>query len=248
MFETGGNQWRMFDEWPPSSANATTWYARGDGALSLVPPTSDDSPYHAFISDPDHPVPYTEDVTIGMTREYMTDDQRFASRRPDVIVFQSDVLLEDVVVAGPVLVDLMVSTSSEDADWVVKLIDVMPNDAPDDPALRPGKRTAGEQRMVRSEVIRGRFRDDPSTPKPFVPGEATHVPLPLQDVLHRFRAGHRIMIQVQSTWFPLIDRNPQAWVDNIYLASDDDFVSAEHRVHHAPDAMTRITLPVLADH
>ena len=247
IFETGGNAWRTFDAWPPAGTVPATWYARGDGTLTPSPPTADDAPAHVFVSDPAHPVPYTEDIHIGMTREYMTDDQRFAARRPDVVVFQSDVLTEDVVLAGPVIAELVVSTSRDDADWVVKLIDVMPDDAPDDPALRAGRRTAGAQRMVRSEVIRGRFRDDPSTPKPFVPNEPTRVRLPLQDVLHRFRAGHRIMIQVQSTWFPLVDRNPQAWVDNIYHATDADFVSAEHRVYHTPEHATRLEVTVLPD-
>ena len=185
-----------------------------------------------------------------MTREYMTDDQRFAARRPDVLVYQTPPLEADVTIAGPLLAYLWVSTSRDDADWIVKLIDVHPHDHPDYPGIRPNTHTAGYQMMVRSEVIRGRFRNSHEHPEPFTPDEPTNVRLPLQDVLHTFKKGHRIMIQVQSTWFPLVDRNPQAWVDNIYEVDDESaFVKATHRVYRDAAHPTRIeftTIPTQA--
>lgn len=165
-----------------------------------------------------------------MTREYMTDDQRFASRRPDVLTYSTEILTEPLTIAGPLSATLHVSTTGRDADFVVKLIDVFPDDAtmPDeDGKVIP---LSGYQMMVRSEVFRARFRDDYSTPKPMKPGRVETVEVPLQDVLHTFAPGHRVMVQVQSTWFPLVDRNPQSWVENIFEADEDDFITATHSV------------------
>ena len=231
MFETGSNQWREFETWPPADRREDRMFMRADGGLDREAPGSDEGGAR-FISDPATPVPFTEDVAVGMTREYMTDDQRFASRRPDVLTFQTPPLTEGMTMAGELVADLWVTTDHEDADWVVKLIDVFPPDAPDHEFLSEGQHMSGYQMMVRSEVIRGRFRDGKETPRPFVPGEATRVRLPLQDVLHRFEPGHRVMVQVQSTWFPLVDRNPQTWVDNVFLAEASDFEAAEHVVLH----------------
>jgi putative CocE/NonD family hydrolase len=150
-----------------------------------------------------------------------------------------------LTIAGPVNATLWVSTDQRDADWVVKLIDVFPDGAGDHEALREGMHMGGYQMMVRSEVMRGRFREDPSTPKPFVPGQPTRVDVPLQDVLHTFEPGHRVMIQVQSTWFPLVDRNPQAWVDSIYAATEADFAVAEHRVYRDAGHPSMISFGVL---
>lgn len=255
VFETGTNRWRAFDTWPPEERITERLYLHDGGALSFEPPASpdsgsmdesgDDEPdhdkpaydepaYDEFVSDPAKPVPYTEDIAIGMTREYMTDDQRFASRRPDVLTYRSEPLDDDVTIAGDLLAELWVSTSESAADWVVKVIDEFPPDAEDPDDLEEGVRMGGYQMMVRSEVLRGRYRNDYSRPEPFEPGRVTYVPVPLQDVLHTFRAGHRIVVQIQSTWFPLVDRNPQRYVDNIFEADEEDFVRATHRVYRSP--------------
>jgi len=154
-------------------------------------------------------------------------------------------LTEAVTLAGPILADLWVSTSGTDSDWIVKLIDVHPGEFEDCPGIRDNTRTGGMQMMVRSEVIRGRFRNDPSSPEPFTPNEPTNVKLPLQDVLDTFKPGHRIMVQIQSTWFPLVDRNPQKYVDNIFLAEESDFIKATQRVHRSPEFPTRLVVGVL---
>jgi putative CocE/NonD family hydrolase len=245
MFETGGNQWCQFDVWPPADSRPNTFYFSADGKLQAAAPTGPEPQYDEFPSDPRRPVPYTEEITIGMDPEYMIDDQRFASRRPDVLTYVTDPLPEDLVVAGPLQVDLRVSTTQTDADWIVKLVDVFPADGDDSPFADTSKSLAGYQMHVRSEVIRGRFRNHPAHPEPFVPNQVTQVKLPLQDVLHRFRAGHRLMIQVHSTWFPLVDRNPQKYVDNIYLAEASDFVTAAHRVYRSAEQPSRVELLVL---
>jgi len=245
MFETGANEWREFDEWPPAASEESAFYLGDDGALLMAPESEPGEPYDAFVSDPAKPVPFTQDVTLRMTREYMTDDQRFAGRRPDVLVFQTPVLDEPVTLAGPIVADLWVSTTAADADWIVKLIDVFPDDAADHDGLRDGVHMSGYQMMVRSEVLRGRFRDSHEHPRPFEPNTATRVRVPMQDVLHTFEPGHRIMIQIQSTWFPLIDRNPQGWVDNIYKAEADDYIAATHRVHHDGEHASRIEVRIL---
>ena len=190
-------------------------------------------PYSEFISDPAQPVPYRKrsDLKIRFTpRDYMTDDQRFASDREDVLVFQTDILQSDVTLVGDMIAHLNVVTSGTDSDWVVKLIDVYPDDMPDDPRARAD--FDGYQQMVRSEVLRGRFRNSFEHPEPFEPNVETRVSVPLQDVFHTFQRGHRIMVHVQSSWFPLIDRNPQSYVENIYQAEAQDFIKARHRVFH----------------
>jgi hypothetical protein len=245
VFETGANRWRGFDQWPPAGAVEQSLFAASNQSLSFDRPTAD-AAFDEFVSDPAKPVPFIEEIAQGMTREYMTDDQRFAARRPDVLVYQTEPLDEDLTVAGPLLADLWVSTSREDADWIVKLVDLHPYDHEDHPGIRPNTHTGGYQMMVRSEVIRGRFRNDPSRPEPFTPNKPTNVQLPLQDVLHTFRKGHRIMIQIQSTWFPLVDRNPQAWVDNIYKVDDESvFAMATHRVYRDAEHPTRISFSTI---
>jgi putative CocE/NonD family hydrolase len=196
------------------------------GAREKAEQSPGDSGFDQYISDPARPVPYTEEITNRMTNEYMTDDQRFAARRPDVLVYQTDVLAEDVVIAGPLMAQFFASTSGTDADFVVKLIDVFPDGT--DAAKLPNY-----QMMVRSEVLRGRFRNSYEKPEAFVPDQPAAISLELLDVLHRFQKGHRIMIQIQSTWFPLVDRNPQKYVPNIYFAKPEDFQSAVHRVYHS---------------
>jgi hypothetical protein len=230
VFETGANVWRSFPVWPPRDVRERVLRPGAGGRLAF-----DGAPagkaFDEFVSDPAKPVPSSEVIDVGMTREYMTDDQRFASRRPDVLTYESAPLAADLTLAGPITADLVVSTSAGDADWVVKVIDVFPGDAKDPPTMAKGRRMGDYQMMVRSEAIRGRYRVSYSSPRPFTPGEPTAVRLKLQDVLHTFKAGHRVMVQIQSTWFPMMDRNPQKWVDNIFQATERDFVKATHRVY-----------------
>jgi hypothetical protein len=237
VFETGANVWRTFDAWPPREAQERPLYLREKGSLAFDPPADEDA-FDEFISDPQRPVPFTERITPLMAIEYMVEDQRFASRRPDVLVYQTPALTDDLVVAGPIDVELWASTSGTDADFVVKLIDVFPDDP--DPAKQPGY-----QMMVRSEVFRGRYRHGFEKPEPFVPGEPARIRFELLDVLHRFQKGHRLMVQIQSTWFPLVDRNPQKFVPNIYFAKPEDFQKATHRVHRAARRPTSLKLRVI---
>jgi uncharacterized protein len=245
VFETGANHWRTFDHWPPRTTEEKPLYLSGSGRLTFDAPEEAGDASDEFISDPSKPVPFTDVISTQMTQEYMTDDQRFAARRPDVLVYQTEVLKSDVTLAGPLQADLWVSTSGTDSDWIVKLIDVFPNDASDYPDMRSGEHLGGYQMMVRSEAIRGRFRNSNSRPEPFVPDQATRVPLELQDVLHTFQKGHRIMIQVQCTWFPLIDRNPQKYVDNIFLADEKDFQKATQRVYRSRQHASNIRVGIL---
>ena len=245
VFETGVNHWRKFDVWPPAQTEQKSLYMRAGGKLAFEPPTEEELAADEFVSDPAKPVPFTEAISIGMTREYMTDDQRFASHRPDVLSYQTDVLDKDLTIAGPLLAALRVSTNQGDADWVVKLVDVFPNNASDHSNMTSGEHMGGYEMMVRSEVIRGRFRNGPDKPEPFEANKPTSVNLPLQDVLHTFQKGHRVMIQIQSTWFPLVDRNPQKYVPNIYLADDSDFVKATHKVYRSKTQPTRIEFGAL---
>ncbi|EKB49686.1 CocE/NonD family hydrolase [Cecembia lonarensis] len=244
IFDTGKNEWRMFDAWPPKEAKHEIFYPHANGTLSTEAPKGNDE--SVFISDPSKPVPYSPDIKFNFTpRKYMADDQRFAARRPDVLVFETDVLEEDVTLAGEILAKLMVSTSETDADWIVKLVDVFPHDTPDHERVQQGTHLSNYHMMVRSEVIRGRYRESFSDPKPFVSGQKTEVPLQLQDVMHTFKKGHKIQIQIQSTWFPLIDRNPQKYVENIFKADDEDFIKATHKVYHDADQPTAIHVQVL---
>src|SRR5262249_42334013 len=244
MFETGANQGRKFEVWPPQGLAKVKLFLHSGGKLSFDPPAGGNA-FEEYVSDPKKPVPYTEAFSLGMTREYMTDDQRFASKRPDVAVFQTDVLKDDMTLAGKIIADLTVSTTGTDSDFVVKIIDVFPEAAP---GFGPGTNPppmAGYQMMVRSEVIRGRFRNNYSKPEPFKPNEPTSVRLVLQDVLHTFPKGHRVMVQVCSTWFPLVDRNPQTFVENIFRAEEKDFVRATQRIYCSPQLPTSIEVGVL---
>ncbi|MDB5241363.1 MAG: X-Pro dipeptidyl-peptidase [Spirosoma sp.] len=233
LFNTGRNEWRTFDKWPAPYAQPMTFRLAANGQLAQG--STGTNAYSEFVSDPMKPVPYTEDITTtqGFTPfNYMSEDQRFAGRRPDVLVFQTDVLTDDMTLGGEIMAKLKVSTTGTDADWVVKLIDVYPPDEPNHAFMPNQNITLGNyQQMVRSEAMRGRFRNSFEKPEPFKPGELTDVNFRLQDVLHTFKKGHRVMIQVQSTWFPLIDRNPQTYVENIFKADAKDFQKATHRVY-----------------
>lgn len=240
IFETGSDTWRKFDTWPPERSKEKTLYLQKDGLLSFTAPREQES-FDEFVSDPAKPVPYDDGIHLVRTRGYMRNDQRFTSRRPDVMVYQTDTLESDIVLAGPVIADLMVSTTGTDADWVVKLIDVYPDDYDDNSAVDGSCKLGGYQMLIRAEVMRGKFRNSYEKPEPFVPGTPTQVKYPLPDVAHCFRKGHRIMIQVQSSWFPLVDRNPQKFID-IYHADEKDFQKATHRIYHDKNNISGITV------
>ncbi len=244
MFETGNNTWRNFEKWPPENTKSTTLFFNANGRLTDNKTTLQNS-YNEFISDPNRPVPYTEDITPRMTKTYMTDDQRFASKRTDVLVYQTEIKAEGITVAGKISVKLYVSTNQSAADWIVKLIDVYPNDFQNFEHNPANIVMGGYQQMVRSEVFRGRYRNSFEKPKPFTPNKVTLVEFDLQDVLHTFKAGHKIMIQVQSTWFPLVDINPQKYVDNIFKANEKNFVKATHRVYCSEKNASSIKFKVI---
>lgn len=232
MFDTGTKEWQEFEQWPPAGVEPLSLYFGEDGSLSLGNPTNPDAVFE-YTSDPDNPVPYTSQIE-GLTftpRQFMSDDQRYASRRPDVLAFETGPLEEPLTIAGEILAGLKVSMTGTDADFVVKLIDVYPQDHPDYEHNPDNIVMGGYQQLVRSEVFRGRFRNSFEHPEPFVPGKISDVNFRLQDVLHTFKKGHRIMIQIHSTWFPYIDRNPQKYVDNIYEASESDFIKSVIQVH-----------------
>jgi putative CocE/NonD family hydrolase len=188
-------------------------------------------------------VPFLEKIAIGMSPDYMVADQRFAGRRTDVLVYQTQELENDVTMVGPIQVDLHISTTGTDSDWIVKLIDVYPDDYPDPEPNPTGVRMGGFQQLVRGDVMRGKFRNSYEKPEPFSPGQATPVKFTMQDTYHTFRTGHRIMVQIQSSWFPLVDRNPQTFVD-IYNAKDSDFHKANQRVYRSRDLPSRLTILV----
>ncbi len=247
VFETGTNQWRRHETWPPRAARPRSLVFLADGRLGLDarPESTDDetTAFDEYVSDPAKPVPYVANTAIGMTIEYMTDDQRFASRRPDVLAYQTEPLESDVTLAGPIAPDLRVSTTGTDSDWIVKLVDVYPDDFPNPDDNPNGPKMGGYQQLVRGEVMRGKFRDSHETPAPFEPGKPTAVRFRANDVYHTFRAGHRIMVQVQSSWFPLVDRNPQAFLD-IYQAKATDFRKATQRVYRSRSLPSKVDILV----
>ncbi|MCY7420625.1 MAG: CocE/NonD family hydrolase [Chitinophagaceae bacterium] len=247
IFFSGENTWKQLPQWPPAAMQTKDLYLLGNGGLSFEKPVAitgkmTPKPFSEYLSDPSKPVPYTEDVHFDRTREYMTDDQRFASRRPDVLVFETDTLTSDLTLAGPVVADLMVSITGTDADFIVKVIDVFPDKfsySDTDKYIMNGY-----QMLVRGEVMRGKFRNSFVKPDAFVPNKITNVKYTLPDIAHTFKKGHRLMIQVQSSWFPLVDRNPQKFID-IYHAKESDFQKATIKVYHHAGASSKIILPVV---
>ncbi len=244
MFETGANQWRTFANWPPKAAHMESFYLQDGGKLAFAAPKTTAMAFDEYISDPNKPVPFINQTAIGMTQEYMTDDQRFAATRPDVLVYQTDVLTEDVTIAGPIIATLYVATTGTDADYVVKLIDVLPDDTPDNSPNPAGVRMGGYQMLIRGEPFRAKYRNSFSKPEPLVPGQVTKIEFNLPDALHTFKKGHRIMIQIQSSWFPLTDRNPQKFV-NIYKATEADFQKATQRIHRSARFASQLKLHIL---
>lgn len=249
IFFTGDNAWKTFQTWPPKIDNRPL-YMQQYNHLSFDKPSVSKS-FTKYTSDPAKPVPYNNDFQLGRTREYMTDDQRFAARRPDVIVFETPALDNDVTLAGSVIADLVVSLSTTDADFIVKIIDVFPPEFSYDTAYccKGEKKEAemgGYQMLVRGEIMRGKYRNSFEKPEPFVPGKISNVKFELPDVAHTFKKDHQIMVQIQSSWFPLFDRNPQQFT-NIYKCEDNAFVPCEIKVYHGSDAASHIILPILAE-
>lgn len=250
IFVTGANEWKSFAQWPPEGKKDKTMYLQANGKLSDAKPAAANS-FSEYISDPAKPVPYSADVHFNRTRKYMSDDQRFAARRPDVLVFQTDSLTADVTVTGNVMADIMTGISTTDADFVVKIIDVFPDylgyNAVDiyeetDP-VNPYP-MGGYQMLVRAEIFRGRFRKSYENPVAFTPGKIEEVKFELPSIAHRFKKGHRIMVQVQSSWFPLVDRNPQQFID-IYHCDAKDFIKSDIKIYHDAKNASKIILPVL---
>jgi putative CocE/NonD family hydrolase len=232
MFDTGNKQWKTFTVWPPKDIAPVMLSFGEKGKLGINKKMNGQAVFE-YLSDPAKPIPYTSQIeALTFTpRSFMSDDQRSASRRPDVLTFESEVLTEDMLLAGEILAKLQVSMTGTDADFVVKLVDVYPDNHPNYEHNPKNIVMAGYQQLVRSEVFRGRFRNSFEKPEPFTPNEITAVNIPLQDILHTFKKSHRIMIQIHSTWFPYIDRNPQKYVDNIYKANEEDFIKSTIRIH-----------------
>ena len=253
VFETGTNVWRSFPSWPPQAATAKTLYFHANGKLSFDAPTESASS-DSYVSDPTHPVPFVGYTTDTVPQRYMVDDQRFASYRPDVLVYQSDILTEDVTIAGPISPKLKIASTGTDSDFDVKLIDVYPENYPDpdDASGRPNKRIldapplhmGGYQQLLRGEPMRAKFRNSMEKPEALVPGKTTEVDFTMPDLFHTFRAGHRIMVQVQSSWFPLTDRNPQTFTE-IPFAKPEQFVKATEQVFHQKDAASGVEVLIL---
>jgi len=243
VFETGANRWHFLDTWPPRGTAPTPVYLLAGGTLGLTPPTDQADAFDEYASDPARPVPYTAEYRHWYNAGFMVEDQRFAARRPDVLVYQTETLHADLTVAGPIEVDFVVSTSGTDCDWIVKVIDVYPDSG--DGGTPAGRAKLGNyQMLVRGDVLRGKFRNSMSDPEPSTPGAPTPRRFRRNDVYHTFRTGHRLMIQVQSTWFPMIDRNPGRFMD-IWQAQDTDFQATTQRVYRSAAEPSRVVLPVL---
>ena len=252
VFETGTNVWRRFDAWPPKAAAAKTLYFHAGGKLSFDAPAEAASK-DEYVSDPNHPVPFVGYTTDTVPQRYMVDDQRFASSRPDVLTYQTEPLEEDVTIAGPISPKLKIASSGTDSDFDVKLIDVYPDDYPNpDDTLDGNKRIldapplhmGGYEQLLRGEPFRAKFRNSWEKPEPLVPGKEADVNFTMPDLFHTFRRGHRIMVQVESSWFPLTDRNPQVFTD-IPNAKPEDFQKATEQVFHQKDAASGVEVLVL---
>ena len=243
VFETGTNQWKEYSTWPPAEARPVKFYLRAGGRLSTegkAAPTTAQAAFDEYVSDPAHPVPYIDGVRGGRDNQYTVTDQRFAAQRPDVLVYQTDVLTRDLTVTGRLKADIFMSASGTDADLVVKVIDVLPEKEEGSNTSFP----AGYQRLVRADVFRCKFRKSYEKPEPLIPGQATEIAFDMNEIAHTFKKGHRIMVQVQSSWFPLVDLNPQTFV-NIPTCRKEDFQKATIRIYHDGAHVSGITLPVL---
>jgi putative CocE/NonD family hydrolase len=256
VFDTGANQWGALPNWSPTNSTETSAYLIAGGRLALDngrrPPLK---PYDEYTSDPWNPVPYTQkrnQETIRYPRDFMTEDQRFAATRPDVLVYQTEPLTHDVTVAGNIKPELFISSSGTDSDFIVKLIDVFPDDYKYPEGAKPPDNSPGNilspggyQMLLRGEPMPARFRNSFEKPEPLPPNVATKISFVMPGVVHTFKKGHRIMVQIQSTWFPLVARSPQKFMPNYKLGTNADFQKATERVYHSPQYLSRIVLPVL---
>ena len=248
VFETGRNEWRRCDQWPPAQAIEKKLYLRAGGKLAFDAPGTA-SPvgaagFDSYVSDPAKPVPYTAQVTTTEGQLFAVEDQRFAWSRPDVLSYETEPLTEDLTVAGPIAATVHVSTTGTDSDWVVKLIDVFPGDAPDPQPNPANVRMGGYQMLLAGDILRGKFRDSFSNPHAMIPGKTTRIEVPMGDRYHTFLKGHRVMVQIQSSWFPMFDRNPQTFTD-IYHAKASDYVKATQRIYRTAALPSYVTLPVV---
>jgi uncharacterized protein len=243
IFVTGENQWKSFKTWPPTNVTEKNLFFQPEGKLSFTAPMITTA-FDEYMADPNKPVPYAEKVHQQRTAEYMDDDQRFASKRPDVMVYKTDVLTEDMTFVGSLTATLFVSTTGTDADYIVKLIDVFPENFEKNPDQKNDVVMGGYQMLVRGEVMRGKYRNSFEKPEPFVPNKITEVKFEMPDVAHTFKKGHRIMVQVQNSWFPLVDRNPQKFID-IYTCTEADFQKAMQRLYHDKKNSSNLKVNVL---
>ncbi|MEL7221824.1 MAG: CocE/NonD family hydrolase, partial [Bacteroidota bacterium] len=245
MFDCGKKEWRDFANWPPEDMEQAQLYFMPDGSL-WGEKKQEGSESSAYVSDPAHPVPFRTDIKpMFIPRKYMADDQRHVGRRPDVLTFKSVVLEEDLTIAGPISANLFVSTTGTDADWVVKLIDEYPGDHPNYEETQDNMSMGGYQQLVRGEVFRGRYRQGFEQGIPFKPEEVTAVNWQLQDVFHTFKKGHRLIVQVHSSWFPYVDMNPQTFVPNIFEAKEEDFQAQTHKLWHSTTYPSHIEVGIL---
>lgn len=245
VFFSGSNQWKTFDQWPPKQLESKTLYFHQDHSLSSKAPIENNT-YEEYISDPNKPVPFQDDIITERTREYMIADQRFVATRPDVIVFQTQELEEDITLAGPIQANLKVAMSGTDADFIVKVIDVYPDTTTISSAISDKKVMQGYQMLVRGEILRGRFREGFDKPKAFTPEQITDVNVKLVDVAHTFKKGHKIMVQIQHSWFPLVTRNPNQFID-IFHAKKEDYIKNTHKLYYDQNNPSAITFQVLKD-
>jgi hypothetical protein len=240
-FRTGANTWHTFEAWPPKGTQPTSVFLMDQGRMDFKPRTQGGS--DSYLSDPKHPVPYTQTITFDYHQPYMAEDQRFAATRPDVLVYQTEPLKEDLTIAGSIKADLWVSTTGTDSDWVVKVIDVWPDEAKAPEGQSASVPLGGYQQLIRGDIMRGKYRHSLEKPEPFTPGKPTQVTYPLLDCFHTFKKGHRLMVQIQSSWFPLFDRNPQVFT-NIYEANPEQFKKATQTIFHSKGMPSRLVLPV----
>jgi uncharacterized protein len=243
VFETGGNRWHDYDQWPPKGTRPKNLYLQPAGRLGFDAPRDVDAA-DSYVSDPRKPVPYTAEVTTTEGHLFMVEDQRFVANRPDVLVYETPPLTAPLTIAGPIDVTLNVATTGTDGDWVVKVIDVYPANAPDPRPNVDNVRMGHFQMLLAGDILRAKFRHSMSAPEPMVPNQPTTLAFTLGDKYHTFLRGHRVMVQIQSSWFPMFDRNPQTFVD-IYHAKDSDYRTATHTVFRSASLPSFVTLPVL---
>jgi putative CocE/NonD family hydrolase len=267
LFDTGSHEWRGFESYEPNNITQTPLYLSGKGALSFLKPAYSSTEnvvfFDEYVSDPWNPVPYTQKITANYPRDFMTEDQRFASTRPDVLVYQTDPLTEDITIAGDIKPSLFVSSTGTDSDFIVKLIDVfpdeyrypetgnkLPNGQPE--RIKPPTEFAstvfqpgGYQMLLRGEPMPARFRNSFEKAEPLKPNTPMKLEFTMPGIAHTFKKGHRIMVQIQSTWFPLVARNPQKFMPNYKLATAADFQKATERVYYVGRNASMIVLPVI---